>query len=309
MFKKIAFALAIPVFLALGYPILGPSHIISKEFVVNQLKQPSSKFYKWRDLEIHYTDEGEGIPLLMIHGFTGSHKNFQKLNDLMKQNFRIIRVDLPGFGLSDFPEKDENYLAMYQDFIFDFVAHLNLRDYYLIGNSMGGGISCMHTQAHPENMKGLVLLASAGYDMQSAKKNAVKILRFDFVEKLLSNGIPLVFNQNIAKRTFYNDDLINDEEVKIKNMIWNKEGNLKAIFRLAQSENFPDESLIKEIKVPTLVIWGKQDEILDVKYAANFKRDIANCRLVIYDSCGHVPMIEKVDNVKSDLEQFIRETH
>jgi pimeloyl-ACP methyl ester carboxylesterase len=118
-----------------------------------------------------------------------------------------------------------------------------------------------------------------------------------------------LFNQNAAKRIFFNHELINEDEVKIKNMIWNKEGNLKAIFRLAQTEIFPDESLIKNIQVPTLVIWGKQDEILNVKYAANFKRDITNCRLELYDSCGHVPMIEKAERVKLDLEKFIVETY
>jgi pimeloyl-ACP methyl ester carboxylesterase len=156
MKKKFLVVVLAIIFLAFTYPIIGPSHILSKQFVIEQLKQPSSKFFNWNGLDIHYTDEGNGIPLVMVHGFTGSHRNFQKLTEMMQNKHRIIRVDLPGFGLSDFPEKDEDFLKMYQNFMADFVAHLNLKEYYLIGNSMGGGICCMHAEKHPEGMKGFV---------------------------------------------------------------------------------------------------------------------------------------------------------
>ncbi len=93
----------------------------------------------------------------MVHGFFGSHHNFQKLTNLMTADYRIIRVDLPGFGLSDFPAGEENYAAMYQDFLAEFVSYMDLKDYYLVGISMCGGISCMMAEHYPENMKGLIL--------------------------------------------------------------------------------------------------------------------------------------------------------
>ena len=310
MVKKLLFVLVSLIVSFFGYMMLRPSLIIPKETVISKLQQPSSKFYNWKGLQIHYTDEGEGIPLLMVHGFSGSHRNFQKLTNLLdKDKYRIIRVDLPGFGLSDFPKDEENYLSMYKDFMSDFEAYLHLKDFYLIGNSMGGGLSLVNAYHHPENIKGLVLFASAGYEMKLARKSAVRFFRFNFVEHLFVKGIPLFLNKNTASRVFYNSDIITEKEIKVNNMIWNKEGNLAAIFRLAQNENFPDEKTIKEIKVPTLVIWGKQDKILNVKYAGYFDRDIKDCKVIIYDSCGHAPMIEKAERVKKDLEIFITETN
>jgi hypothetical protein len=86
---------------------LRPSAIVSKQDAKSKLASPASHFLKWRDAEVHYTDEGKGFPILMIHGFGGSYMNFDALADAFKDSFRVIRVDLPGFGLSDFPSVKE----------------------------------------------------------------------------------------------------------------------------------------------------------------------------------------------------------
>lgn len=298
------------IFSFFSYLLLRPSLIIPKEQVIAELKMPGSQFFRWNNIDIHYTDEGSGIPLLMVHGFSGSHRNFQKITELFDlTKYRIIRVDLPGFGLSDFPEEENDYLAMYQNFMKDFEDHLQLKNYYLIGNSMGGSISLMAAHDRPENIKGLILCGSAGYDIQNSRKNALRIFRFKFAEKLFAKGIPLWINRSTVNRIYYNPALVSENELIIKNRIWNKEGNLAAIFRLAKNEKFPDEKIISEIQVPTLVLWGKQDKIIDVKYAAYFDRDIKDCEVIVYDSCGHMPMAEKAERAKLDIERFIERTN
>jgi pimeloyl-ACP methyl ester carboxylesterase len=117
----------------------------------------------------------------------------------------------------------------------DFENHLQIRNYYLLGNSMGGGISLMAAHDRPENIKGLILCGSAGYDIQKARKNAMSIFRFNFAEKLSAKGVPLWINRNTVNRVYYNPEVVSENEIKIKNRIWNKEGNLAAIFRIAQN--------------------------------------------------------------------------
>jgi pimeloyl-ACP methyl ester carboxylesterase len=308
--KKSLFVLITLIVAFFSYLFLRPSLIVPKGQVIAELQKPCSKFFRWNNIDIHYTDEGSGIPLLMVHGFAGSHRNFQKITDLFDlTTYRIIRVDLPGFGLSDFPEGEEDYLAMYQNFMRDFEAHLQLKNYYLLGNSMGGGISLMAAHNRPENIKGLILCGSAGYDMQQARKNAASLFRYSFMEKLFAKGVPLWINQNTINRVYYNPAVVSENEIKIKNRIWNKEGNLATIFRIAQNDKFPDEKLISAVKVPTLVLWGKQDNIIDVKYATYFDRDIKDCEVVVYDSCGHMPVIEKAERAKLDIERFIERTN
>src|SRR4051812_15585136 len=85
-----------------------PNDIISKAQAKAELSSPASHFIQWRNAEIHYTDEGSGFQVLMIHGFGGSYTNFNQLTALMKNDYRVIRIDLPGFGLSDFPAVKEN---------------------------------------------------------------------------------------------------------------------------------------------------------------------------------------------------------
>lgn len=310
MVKKSLLVLIALIVAFFSYLLLRPSLIVPKEQVIAEFKKPCSKFFRWNNAGIHYTDEGSGIPVLMVHGFAGSHRNFQKITELFDlTKYRIIRVDLPGFGLSDFPEGEEDYLAMYQNFMRDFENHLQIRNYYLLGNSMGGGISLMAAHDRPENIKGLILCGSAGYDMQNARKNALSIFRFSFTEKLSAKGVPLWINLNTIDRVYYNPEVVSGNEIKIKNRIWNKEGNLAAIFRIAQNVKFPDEKMISEVNVPALVLWGKQDKIIDVKYAAYFDRDIKDCDVVVYDSCGHMPVVEKAERVKLDIERFIERTN
>lgn len=310
MFKKSLFVLVALIVAFFSYLLLRPSLIVPKEQVIAELQKPCSKFFRWNNTAIHYTDEGTGIPLLLVHGLAGSHRDFQKITDLFDlTKYRIIRVDLPGFGLSDYPQGEDDHLEVYQTFMRDFETHLLLKQYYLLGHSMGGGISLMAAIDRPENIKGLILCASAGYDMQQTRKNAASLFRFNFAEKLFAKGVPLWMNQNTVNRVNFNPEIISEDEVKIKNRLWNKEGNLASIFRMAQIEKFPDEKIISEIKVPTLVLWGKQDKITDVKYAAYFDRDIKDCEVAVYDSCGHIPFIEKAERVKTDMERFIERTN
>jgi pimeloyl-ACP methyl ester carboxylesterase len=306
MIKKALYFLAFAVTLFAAILFLRSSQVKSSSFVINTLKQKDSKFFRWRGVDIHYIDEGSGLPILMVHGLGGSHRNFQKLSHEMKDSFRVIRVDLPGFGLSGFPESDYYYLTMYQDFMIDFINHLGIDSLVLIGNSMGGGISWLTTLNHPDKIKGLVLISAAGYDLQKVKKGVVRFARFGIAQKLFYKGMPMLFTRNTIKRVYYNPSLVSKDDLKKTNLMWNKEGNIHAFFELAHSEDLPDETRIKEIKTPTLILWGANDKLVNVKYADRFKQDIRNSKVVIYNQCGHVPMNEKTLEVKRDIEEFLK---
>lgn len=305
MIKKSLYFLAFAVTLFAAILFLRPSQVKSSSFVINTLKQKDSKFFRWRGVDIHYIDEGSGLPILMVHGLGGSHRNFQKLSHEMKDSFRVIRVDLPGFGLSGFPESDHHYLTMYQDFMTDFINHIGVDSMVLIGNSMGGGISWLTTLNHPDKIKGLVLISAAGYDLQKVKKGVVRFARFGIAQKLFYKGMPMLFTRNTIKRVYYNPSLVSKDDLKKTNLMWNKEGNIHAFFELAHSEELPDETRIKEIKTPTLILWGANDKLVNVKYADRFKQDIRNSKVVIYNQCGHVPMNEKTLEVKRDIKEFV----
>lgn len=297
MFKKISlFILGILVF-TVTIAMLRPSLIVSKTLVRKELEQPNSKYFSWNGNIIHYVDEGKGIPVLMIHGFGGSHYNFEKLSTLMKDKYRVIRVDLPGFGLSDFPKDNQDYAAMYRTFIADFVTRLQIDSLYVMGNSMGGGIAWLYALDHPEKVKGLVLLDAFGYETQTIRKDVLRGAQLSFLSPFLKKGLPITISRKTQLQCYEDDSMVNDDIVNRSNRFWNAEGNIDAFLSLASYSDFPAEENIKNIQTPTLIVWGKQDAIIPAKHATFFHKDIKNSSVVLLDHCGHVPMAEKPDSV------------
>ena len=299
--------LAIIVLLPFLIATFRPNLIVPKAEVKAKFTQPNSHFVNWRGAEIHYTDEGSGVPVVMIHGLGGSFLNWNKLRDRMKDDYRVIRIDLPGFGMSDMPQVDAgkaNYIQQYRDFMSFMLDTLHVDSVYLVGNSMGGMMSWGAAADHPYKVKKLVLIAAAGYDLENVSNTAARMLKVPMVGYFLKHGFPLSFSEGNAKKVFFDPTKINPESVKNNNSMWNRDGNIPAAISLASSGQFPDSSLIATIKCPTLVIWGKDDKIVPVNHAYRFQRDIKGSQLVIFDSCGHCAMIEMPDETAAAIKSF-----
>lgn len=314
MIKKISLLLLAFFIVALAYIFFFRKDLtLSSDYVINKYKEPHSKFIDWKGAKIHYTDNGQGIPILMIHGFGGSHKDFKDLDSLMSNEYRIIRIDLPGFGLSDFPgevNSSINFNKAYSDFFDYFLTELKLDSLYVMGNSLGGMMAWYLALQHPTQVKKLVLFNSAGYSIDEVRKTA-GINRFSnpILKLFLRRGIPYFMTKTGINRVYYQKNIKTEDKTKRTNDIWNKKGNLNQIISMANSGQALDESLIKNIKIPTLIIWGKEDVVIDSKFAEKFHQDIENSQLIIYDSCGHVPMTEMPEKVYTDVEKFLSTSH
>ena len=309
---KIIFALIVTLVVGgvLYAAFLRPNLVIPKAENKARFTQPTSHFLHWRGAEIHYTDEGQGIPLVMIHGFGGSFLNWNKLRDRTKDDYRVIRVDLPGFGLSDLPEPEgakTDFVKQYRDFMTFFIDTLHLDSLYLIGNSMGGMMSWGTAADHPDKVKKLVLISSAGYDLEKISNKVARFFKIPFMEHLFTRGLPLSSSQSAAENVYADHSKINPESVKNNNMLWNRDGNIHAACAIVKNQNDPDTGLIAKVKCPTLIIWGKDDKIVPVDHAPRFQRDIKGSQLLIFDTCGHCAMIEKPDQTAAAIKKFFNQ--
>lgn len=298
--------IAIPVLVLL----LRPSQLVAKADARQLFTLPTSHFIQWRGAELHYTDEGEGIPVIMVHGYGGSYRNWQKLNDSLKTQYRVIRLDLPGFGLSDLPgagQEKIDFLKLYADYFTFMLDTLHVDSVYMIGNSMGGMMSWNATLQHPDKVKKLVLIGSAGYELEKIAQGVSKLMNVPGMGLVYSKGMPLSMSEGGARKVYADTSKINHKEVANNNKLWNREGNLEAAYRLMQSHQFPDSSRIRDIAVPTLIIWGRNDRIVPVEHAYKFQRDIKGAQLVVIDTCGHVPMIERPTETASAIRSFLAE--
>ena len=290
---------------------LRPNLIISKAEDKAKFTQPTSHFLSWRGAEIHYTDEGQGVPVVMIHGFGGSFLNWNKIRPLMNKDYRVIRIDLPGFGLSDLPAPDgaaTDYVQQYRDFMTFFLDTMHLDSLYMIGNSMGGMMSWGVAADHPDKVKKLVLISSAGYDLEKISNEVARFLKIPLLERCFTRGLPLASSEGAAEKVFADHSKINPESVKNNNMLWNREGNIHAACAIVSCPHYPDTAMITKVQCPTLIIWGKQDKIVPVEHAARFKRDIKNSELLIFDPCGHCAMIEKPEETADAIKRFFAGT-
>ena len=285
-----------------------PNLIISKADAKKEFALPSSHFINWRGAELHYTDEGSGYPVLLIHGFGGSFINFAKLANNLKGQYRVIRVDLPGFGLSDFPDmgKKPDYIQMYRDYLTFMFDTLHLDSVYVVGNSMGGGIAWIAAADHPNNVKKMVLCNSAGYDVANIS-GKLTMFKYKSVGHIFDKGMPMFMSEGGMKSCFADKSKADPAVWALNNHLTNREGNIQNMLALARSKQIPDSTMITKVQCPTLIIWGKQDIIIPVAHAGKFHRDIKNSRVIIYDPCGHVPMQERTDDLTKDFLQFVKE--
>jgi pimeloyl-ACP methyl ester carboxylesterase len=305
--KKLFVSITILLLILVYVLFLRKNHIHTTEEARQVALQPSSQFITWKGNDIHYTDEGNGPIILMIHGFAGSFYNFQALSEKLKDKYRIIRVDLPGMGLSDFSQSGNglDYYREYKDFFTKFIDSLQLDSFYVMGNSLGGSMASLVALSFPDKVKGLVLLNSAGYEMHKVIKKGAGPLRWRWFKPVLERGLPFYVVKFGLMYPFADRSKFDKSELPIDYALVNREGVLTALNNLASSRQELDTSAFKRIKAPTLIIWGKEDVIIPVAHAEKFHRDIPNSIVKIYSPCGHMPMMEIPDSVVVDFEKFV----
>lgn len=311
MLKKLLVVVLLLIAAVFSYQYLRKDLTVPKAEVKAKYSSANSHFINWRGAELHYTESGSGFPIVMIHGFGGSHRDFYLLDSLLNHQYRVIRIDLPGFGLSDFPKQDAantDFLEVYDAYFNFLLDTLHIDSCYVMGNSLGGMMAWNLTLRRPDEVKKLVLFNSAGYDMSEVMKSAnADMLQNKLVQWVVKKGIPKFVVRQGIKRVVYDASQLTDEKVQRVNDFWNRDGNVAHLIAMATSNQFPEQEQIKQIACPTLIVWGKQDQIINVKYADMFHRDIKGSELIVYDSCGHVPMMERPLDVRRQVLTFLQQ--
>jgi pimeloyl-ACP methyl ester carboxylesterase len=267
----------------------------------------SSAYLRFNNLDCHYTDQGSGETIVLIHGLGDSFKIFDKFAQELAKNYRVLSVDLPGFGLSDVPRHDlemTDLSLFYRNFLTCFVEELKLTQFHLFGNSLGGWVSWDWTTYNNDKVKSLCLLASAGFEMDLVKKNITKGVLELIPRSLLKRGMPSYVSGLNAKETLYQRNYRTREHILTNYRMINKKGTLSFMFNLLTSTFSPDIEHVNKVQVPTLIVWGEKDRIIPSRHADLFQQSIANSKKIIYPKCGHYPQIEFCDELIQDWTSF-----
>lgn len=251
-----------------------------------------SKFIEVEGIDVHFRDEGSGTPLVLLHGTAASLHTWDGWTNELKNDFRIIRVDLPAFGLTG-PAFDGQYtIDNYTHFLDAFIQKLSLDSIYLAGNSLGGNIAWAYALNHQEVVKKLVLIDASGIPKDTADPFAFRVARTPIIGNLLKFITPKAFIRKSLKEVYFDETMITDKLVERYHDMALREGNRQAFIDRAFVKNPDTSSALKELQTPTLLLWGKEDIWVPMSSFDAFKSLIPNLKTALLDNLGHVPMEE-----------------
>jgi pimeloyl-ACP methyl ester carboxylesterase len=244
----------------------------------------------------HFLEGGHGATVILLHGFGGSSDGWRGTATALASQYRVLVPDQIGFGGSDKPPIDYS-LTTLTDFLEEFMTTLGVERATLIGHSMGARVATLFTLAHPDRVDRLVLVSGSGFapNMDPAVLRALNFNTVAGARRLLS--------------LLYYDDAAHVTDAAARQLFGDRmrSGAGYTLSRIQESfqrgEGFVDD--MSPIKVPTLIIWGRDDEINSAATAARTQAQIAGSRVVLLERCGHLPMAEAPDKLLAAIKEFL----
>jgi pimeloyl-ACP methyl ester carboxylesterase len=265
-------------------------------------------FRKINGLNIHVSAVGNGIPVVLIHGFMGMAYDWRFNVKELGKHFSVFALDLPGFGDSDKPLDFDYTSNGYAEFMAYFLDAYRIERAVLIGNSMGGQIALMACFKWPKRVAGLVLIDSGGYP------HSVVFLPFRLLKTPVIGEISMaLINRTIIKTMlrkgiYFDGSFATDEVINNYYGVYSTVNAKKLppiIIRRIMKDEAYVSSRLNKIKCPTLIIWGAEDKVISPSRAEMFRNDISDSSVVMIPKAGHMPQVEKAKPVNKAIIDFI----
>ena len=266
-------------------------------------------------INLHFETHGSGSgsPILMLHGFGASLYTWRHLIPAFTTSNELILVDLKGFGKSPKP-KDKLYRIQDQaDLVHQFIVQRDLRGFTLVGHSLGGGVallvSLMLAKEKSDRLSRLVLIDSAAY--RQKLPGFIKVLTIPIIGSISFSLLPPTIKARLGlKKSYFDDTKITRDQVTAYAEPVKSDGAGHALFRTAEMlipANIDQiSSQYNQITVPTLILWGRNDEVIALEIGQRLHEAIANSEFTIIDQCGHIPHEENpVDTIEA-LRSFLQ---
>ena len=242
--------------------------------------------------KIYYEVEGEGKPLILLHGWLASSETMKPLQQHLSRNFKVYNVDIIGFGKSELPDKPMN-TNDFGDFLAKFIEQLNIENPILIGHSHGGITVINYAGRKLGKINKIVLIDSAGIKPKRSINYYIKIYTYKIVKKILK-----LFPKNLER---------------IRKKVLNKFGSadykaspeiLRKTMNIIINEN--QKEIMKNINVPTLMIWGDKDTATPLNDAKQMEKLIPNSGIAVLEGTGHFSYLEKLPQCCIILDEFLK---
>jgi pimeloyl-ACP methyl ester carboxylesterase len=303
-----AFVLALALMSLGGCKVLGMRNIPTT-MLEEDYEKPNSRYMEIDGVRTHYTVDGKGPPVLLLHGVMASLHTWDGWVPLLKDSFTVIRVDIPGFGLSESFTDDSKYTPEYAAaFMEKARKKLGIQKFSVVGNSLGGFIAWWYAIKYPEHIDKLVLIDPASYPQD-----------LPFIVGLASGKLfgaaahlstpRFIIKRNIRK-VYGNPDNVTDETIDRYHALLLREGHRHSMvqyFRVLRKYADTEELVqhIPEIKAKTLLMWGEKDRWVPPALIERWQHDLPEIEVKTYPEAGHIPMEEYPEETARDAFAFL----
>ncbi|MFL6292814.1 MAG: alpha/beta fold hydrolase [Thermoanaerobaculia bacterium] len=292
--------------LAALLPLLGCASVRPFEEVRKTL--PATSFLKVGGQLVHIEQAGSGEPVILLHGFGASTYSWRNVMPALAASFRVIAIDLNGFGYTQRPRAFESYTREGQaDLVLRVMDGLGIRSAHLMGHSYGGGLSLFLASRHPERVRSLVLVDSSAPTYADDRRSRAASLKPLLGLYLRS----LVLRPGTVRRallhSFYDDSLVTPELVHEYYERLRVEGVVDAYYGLTAPTRTPSELVeLEKIRVPALIVWGAEDRLISAEAGRRAAARMPDSEFALMEGVGHVPMEEKPEELVRLVLPFLK---
>ena len=256
---------------------------------------------KYNDTKISYSDTGEGFPIVLLHGYLESLLVWENFSKKLKTTNRVISIDLPGHGNSE-SQSNIHTMKYMADSVNKVLEHLNVKECLMIGHSMGGYVTMEFLNNYPEKLKAICLFHSTPYADSEEKKQ----VRSRLIEAIEAGKHVSLAKEHVEK-TFAPENLEKFVEqigfLKIIAINTKPNGNIAALKGMKERKDF--STLLEQIKIPSLWIFGKRDNFIDIDILKKIK--LNNTKVSILNNSGHQGYIEEEEKSYEIIKEFLKE--
>ncbi|HYL97855.1 MAG TPA: alpha/beta hydrolase [Blastocatellia bacterium] len=282
------------------------STLLVRGSVAARANQPTSQGSavadKWATVfgvKIHYLEAGSGPDVILLHGLGGDASNWASTIGPLSQKYHVIVPDQVGFGKSDKPVIPYR-VGTLVDFLDSFMSVLKISKASLVGNSLGGWTAAAFALAHPDKVDRLVLVDAAGFSLEKGVDPHV----LNGLNPSTREGVKQLMSLVVYNKAMFDNPATLDLLFARKMATGDGYTIQQFINSIINGEDVLDNT-VSGIKQPTLIVWGKQDMLVPLATGERYHKSISGSELLVFDKCGHVPMLEQANQFNSGLMKFL----
>ena len=250
---------------------------------------------------IHYAETGSGPPVILLHGLWGGLNEWSPIIDPLSATHRVIVMDFIGFHGSGKPDT-QYHNALLSQFLSGFIAALGLESVTLLGHAMGANTATYTAVHHADNIGALILVDGAGYrnpDRDLSQPPSQGMLNF----RRIATGSSLEATRGLLERRVRDKSLVSDDWVREAFTVWLI--SARAIGDMLREGGDLTEEEMRQIRLPTLIVWGADDKVFSIDNVARLQADIEGAEAIIIGKSGHLPQIEQTDAFLNAVIHFL----